>query len=71
MTSIAPVSHNNIETQRRCGLKSVFSGEVHSQKRIHRNYDGRWMLILRCVRPFIFSRKILTDFALRISSVSV
>ena len=35
MTSIAPVSLNNIEIQWRCGLKSVFSGEVHSRKRIH------------------------------------
>ena len=34
MTSIAPVSLNNIETQWRCGLKSIFSGEVHSRKRI-------------------------------------
>ena len=33
MTSIAPVSLNNIETQWRCGLKSVFSGDVHSRKR--------------------------------------
>ena len=33
MTSIAPVSLNNIETQWRCGLKSVFSVELHSRKR--------------------------------------
>ena len=46
MTSIAPVSLNNIETQWRCGLKSVFSGEVHSRKR-NSSYDGRWMLRLR------------------------
>ena len=46
-TSIAPVSLNNIETQWRCGLKSVFSGEVHSRKR-NSSYDCRWMLRLRC-----------------------
>ena len=33
MTSIAPVSLNNIDTQWRCGLKSVFSGDVHSRKK--------------------------------------
>ena len=40
MTSIAPVSRHNIETNWRCGLKSVFSGEVHSRKR-NSSYDGR------------------------------
>ena len=42
----APVSLNNIETQWRCGLKSVFSGDVHTWKR-NSSYDSPWMLRLR------------------------
>ena len=71
MTSIAPVSVKNIETQWRCGVKSVFSGEVHSRKRSS-SYNcggcsdeaGR-SNVIRCV--FIFFRKIVTDFSSRIS----
>ena len=71
MTFIVPASLNNIETLWRCELRSVFSGEVDSQKR-SLSFDGWWMLrsggrsnVKRCV--FSFFRKIVTDFASRIS----
>ena len=77
MTSITPVSLNNIEPLWRCGLKSVFSGEVHSRKG-DSSYDDQWMLRLRCyvklLRCYVckkvyfhFFQKIVTDFASLIS----
>ena len=69
---IALLSLNIIEIQSRCGLKSVFSGEVHSRKR-KSSYDGRWMLRLvvsrsnvkRCVFIFFRIDRKLSDHILR------
>ena len=64
MTSIAPVSLNNIGTQWRCALKQYSVGRSIVGKGIRHMTVGGCADVKRCV--FNFFRKIVTDFASRI-----